>query len=96
MKRLYVLLSKDLDPIYAGVQGGHAVAQWLIDNKDTQIWNNEYLIYLTADLNEWIIKLKIKELNFSVFKEPDLNDKITAIAIVNEGKIFKGLKKLGE
>jgi hypothetical protein len=35
-KKLYVLISNDLDPIYGCVQGGHAVAQWLLDNKDSQ------------------------------------------------------------
>lgn len=91
MKRLYVLIDKDLDPVYGCVQGGHAVAQYLIDNQGKDKWSNEYLIYLYADLSIWIDKLNAKNLNYSFFKEPDLNNRITAIALENDGKIFKKL-----
>ena len=30
--------------------------------------------------------------DFSEFKEPDLNNKLTAIAIENDGRLFKNLK----
>lgn len=30
--KLYILIDKDLDPIYGAVQGGHVVAQWLIEH----------------------------------------------------------------
>ncbi len=30
--KLYVLIDQNLDPIYGAVQGGHAVAQFLIDH----------------------------------------------------------------
>ena len=30
--KLYVLIDKSLDPIYGAVQGGHAVAEWLLEN----------------------------------------------------------------
>lgn len=85
MNRLYILVSKDLDPIYACVQGGHAVAQWLLDNKETQTWNNNYLIYLSADLEKWLVKLQLLKLKFSIFQEPDIDNKLTAIAILDDG-----------
>lgn len=94
MKRLYILISRDLDPIYGGVQGGHGVSQWLLEHTE-QTWNNGYLIYLVADLEKWVKKLKIKEKDFSIFKEPDLNDKVTAVALLDDGRIFRNLKKLG-
>ena len=60
--KLYILIDKNLDPIYGAVQGGHAVAKWLIEHgqierqssgrKYHNIWNNEYLIYLKADLED--------------------------------------------
>ena len=49
MKRLYVLIDQKLDVVYGCVQGGHAVAQWLLEHPN-QNWNNNYLIYLYADL----------------------------------------------
>jgi hypothetical protein len=30
--KLYILTDKTLDPIYGAVQGGHAVAEWLLEN----------------------------------------------------------------
>ena len=55
--KLYVLIDKTLEPVYGCVQGGHAVAQWLIEHK--QGWNNEYLIYLSADVKKWKNKLSL-------------------------------------
>lgn len=94
MKRLYILVSKNLEPVYGCVQGGHAVAQWLLDNKNTQTWNNNYLIYVYADIEQWIYKLNLKDLNYSVFYEPDLDNVPTAIAIESDGSLFKNLKKV--
>ena len=92
MRRLYVLVSDRLDPIYACVQGGHAVAQWLLDNRTTQEWNNEYLIYLYADIEKWSRKLEIKELKHSKFHEPDLGNTLTSIAMIDNGRLFRNLK----
>lgn len=94
-KRLYVLVSNHLDPIYGCVQGGHAVAQWLLENKD-QTWNNNYLIYLSADIEKWLFKLNCKQLRYSVFREPDLGNIPTAIAIESDGALFRNLRLMGE
>lgn len=94
-KKLYILVSNKLNPIYGCVQGGHAVAQWLLDHKDSQTWNNNYLIYVSADIEKWIFKLKLKGLDFSVFFEPDLDNTATAIAIESEGHLFRNLKLIG-
>ena len=90
-KRLYVLIDKSLAPVYGCVQGGHAVANWLLEHPN-QTWNNGYLIYLYADVKRWIRKLDQTGHDFSVFREPDLGDKITAIATLNKGKIFRNLR----
>ena len=92
MKRLYVLIDQSLDPVYGCVQGGHAVAQYLLDNKETQDWNNNYLIYLYADIEKWFRKLKRLNRKFSVFHEPDLGNVPTAIAIEDSGRLFRNLK----
>lgn len=91
-KALYVLVDKSLDPVYGCVQGAHAVAQYLLEHKDTQQWNNEYLIFLYADLESWVHILSFEGLDFSVFHEPDLDNKITALALENDGYIFRHLK----
>lgn len=88
MKRLYVLIDKTLNPIYGCVQGGHAVAQYMLEHSN---WNNEYLIYLHADIERWTEKLSLLGKDFSIFKEPDLNNQITAIATVDDGSLFKKL-----
>lgn len=87
-------MSDKLKPVYGCVQGGHAVAQWLLDNKETQTWNNNYLIYLYANIEKWIYKLKMKDLEFSIFYEPDLDNIPTSIAIESDGTMFKNLKKV--
>lgn len=93
MRRLYVLTDKSLEPVYACVQGGHVVAQWLLEHPG-QEWNNSYLIYLSADISEWKQKLLYGGFDFSEFYEPDLDGKCTALAIENDGKIFRKLKTI--
>ena len=90
-KRLYVLIDKELNPVYGCVQGGHAVAQWLLDHPG-QTWNNSYLIYLKCNLYSMKRRLKRLDKDFSEFKEPDLDNKLTAIAIEDSGKLFRNLK----
>ena len=91
MQRLYVLIDNNLDSIYGCVQGGHVVAQWLL-NHPNQDWNNSYLIYVSADISKWKEKLDILEIDYTEFREPDLNNQTTALAILNNDKMFKNLK----
>lgn len=79
---------------YQAVQSGHAVAQWLLENPK-QTWNNNYLIFLTADIERTMNRLDILDKEYTVFKEPDLNNAITAIAYLGDGKSLKNLKLLG-
>ena len=92
-RRLYVIVNESLDPIYGCVQGGHAVAQYLIEHGQEN-WENEYLIYLYGDTDYWKYVLTMKGIVFSEFHEPDLDGKLTAIAVVNDGSMFKKLKKV--
>ena len=89
-KRLYVLIDKSLEPVYGCVQGGHAVAQWLLEHPE-QKWNNSYLIYLRCNLYSMQRRLIRIGKDFSIFKEPDLNNKITAIACEDSGRTFRNL-----
>jgi hypothetical protein len=90
-KRLYVLIDKELDSIYGCVQGGHVVAEWLLKHPQ-QDWNNSYLIYVSADVSMWKEKLDILEIDYTEFREPDLNNKVTALAILNNDRLFKKLR----
>ena len=98
MNKLYVLVRKDLSPSYQAVQAGHAVAEWLLQNHQGSEWKNNTLIYLGVkdldDLNHWIEKLKYKNIEFSAFKEPDIGNEITAIACLDDGKLFSKLRLL--
>ena len=81
--KLYILIDKNLDPIYGAVQAGHAVAEWLIRHGQDK-WKNEYLIYLKADLEDICdnyLKLYCAKDKESYFYEPDLDGKLTTIAI---------------
>lgn len=88
--KLYVLIDDSLDTVYGCVQGGHAVAQWLLEHKCG--WENEYLIYLSADINKWKNKLSILGIDYTEFKEPDLGYKTTSLAVLGHDKLFKKLK----
>ena len=93
--RLYVLVDETLEPVYGAVQGGHCVAQYMLDNKNNPgAWNNEYLIYLSANVELWKQILKMKHKKFSEFHEPDLNNKLTSICLVDSGRLFKQLPLL--
>ena len=91
MQRLYVLISNKLDSIYGCVQGGHAVAEWLLTHPN-QEWNNNYLIYVSADVDKWKDRLNIMNVDYTEFKEPDLDHQTTALAVLNNDKMFKKLK----
>ena len=90
-KILYVLIDDKLEPIYGCVQGGHAVAQWLL-NHPNQKWNNNYLIYLSAKIEYWKDKLRFLDIDFTQFNEPDLDNRTTALSVFGNDKLFKKLK----
>lgn len=91
-KRLYVLVNNRLNSVYGCVQGGHAVAQYMIETPK-QSWDNEYLIYLWANVDSWHRKLMNLGVHHVIFREPDLNNSITAIACRDDsGELFKNLK----
>ena len=87
-KILYVLIDKSLEPVYGCVQGGHAVAQWLLEHPK-QNWNNSYLIYLRCNIYSLKRRLVKLDKDFSEFREPDLNNKVTALACEDSGRVFR-------
>ena len=91
--RMYVFVRKDLNPIYACVQGGHAVAQYALEHRRyLDEWNNEYLINLSVfnglALEQVEVDLldEIKKYDYYSFYEPDLKSELpTAICIFENG-----------
>lgn len=98
MSKLFILIRNDIPLAYQGVQGGHAVAQWLLDNPQ-QTWNNNILVYLKVkdlqDLKRWMFRLDLKQIKYSQFVEPDIGDEITAIASQANDKVFEKLNLVG-
>ena len=99
--KLYILIDKNLNPIYGAVQGGHAACEWLLQHWQTKHnndwnedfpeweWKNEYLIYLSVDIDKWkeqLWRFDPSKYKWMWFNEPDLGNKTTAIAIY--GKDF--------
>jgi len=98
--KLYILTRTDLRGVSSpGVQAGHAIAQYLIENPNTE-WDNGTLIYLGIscedELEYWKDKLNWKGLTYAEFREPDINNELTAIACCTNTKIFGKLRLLGE
>ena len=90
--RLYVLIDESLDPVYGCVQGGHAVAQYMLEHRFSRgSWKNEYLIYLSCDITKWVEILEKKHKKYSAFYEPDLGNKLTALSIIDDGEMFREL-----
>lgn len=94
MSRLYVLVRSDLDPTYRMVQGMHAVAEHCISRPD--YWDNETLVVCKvrteAQLLNWIHKLERMDMWYASFHEPDLDNQLTAIAVVDDSGLFKHLE----
>ena len=95
--KLYVLVRKDLSRKQQSVQAGHAIAEYLL-RVPLFDWDNGTLIYLgVKDENElisWGDKLTDKKINWIGFREPDINNQLTAISTVSDGDIFKSERLL--
>lgn len=93
--KLFVIVRKDLSTSQRAVQAGHAVAEYLCNNP---LWKNETLIYLGIKsldkLTNLIRKLEFNNINYTEWREPDLNNEITAIASHCENPIFRKLNLL--
>lgn len=83
--KMYVLVLKSLSKSQQAVQAGHALAEYLIRSGrpySTDLWNNGDLVYLKATENELI------EFGFNLshkavlFREIDLHNQITAVAML--------------
>lgn len=86
--KLTIVTREDLSPGYQLTQSAHVMAEFSQDHPDIfKSWKHEsnYLACLSVrdeiSLELLASKLVSKQIKFSVFREPDINNQITAIAI---------------
>lgn len=79
---------EDLDPGYQAVQSCHAFRQFVEEHPIVeQSWFKEsnYLALLSVPTEDDLIRLcekaTARNVRFSIFKEPDINNEITAIVL---------------
>lgn len=84
---MYVVVRQDLHQDYQSVQAGHAAIQFQHDHpKIAKEWHDKskYLVYLSArdeeHLKDLIYKSQVRNIKISVFREPDIDNQITAVA----------------
>ena len=94
MTKLFVIVRKDLSASQQTVQAGHAIAQYFIDGNKK--WMNHNLVILGVKNLEELLNVEFnlsqEKINFSLFKEPDINNELTAIACDSQINLFKKLK----
>lgn len=85
---MYVITRQDLAPGYQAVQSIHAAIQFKFEHPEvSKNWfeQSNYLGLLSVADEQELISLieqaSQKGIKFSVFREPDINDQITAVAL---------------
>ena len=98
MNKMYVIVRKDIPTSEQAVQGGHALAAILLDCPESREWANEILVYLVfkgeAQLYNLAFELQVHGVQHKVWREPDMNNEITAIAVYPEYNM-KGNSMMG-
>jgi hypothetical protein len=67
----------------------------MLDHSNDLRWKNETVVFLSCDVEKMLFFLEGED--FSAFREPDLDNKLTAIAVLANSenrKLFKHLKLL--
>lgn len=94
-RKLYVIVRKDLPKNQAAIQAGHVVAEFLLHGPRS-FWGNGTLIYLVVrnekDLNKWAGKIGDDGYCVVGFREPDMNNELTAIAVECPSQLVKDLR----
>ena len=85
--KLIVVTRRDIHIGYQAVQAGHAAIEFQYDYPEVaKDWhdNSNYLIFLSTDdeahLKKLIIKATEKGIKYTIFREPDIGNQITAVA----------------
>lgn len=94
--KMFVIVRKDIPKIHQAVQGGHALAEFLL--KESSPWINGTLIYLGVKGLNQIENLKnrfeTEGIPYREFREPDMDNQITAIATDTNNRYIKKLNLL--
>lgn len=87
-QKLRVITRRDIPLSYQAVQSAHAGIQFQHEHPElAKDWysNSNYLIFLSTEdeesLKTLIRKANSKNITLSIFREPDINNEITAIAL---------------
>lgn len=83
--RLYVLVDRELNSSNRGVQGSHAVAEYLLRTRNPYGWDNGTIVMLRVkaeELNAWRESFRSLAITCIAFHEPDLGNQLTSIAAV--------------
>lgn len=99
--KLYVITRSDLEPGYQAVQSMHALRQFTAEHPDVdRAWfeQSNYLGLLSVsneiELEKLIELASQQDIKFSIFREPDIEDQITAIALAPGPKSKKLCNRL--
>lgn len=98
-ERLYVLVLRDLKRSSPACQAGHAISEFLL-RQGMSLWDNQVLVLLgiseQLELDTWLEVATAQALHVQCFREPDLNNQLTAFAACGEKakEVFKDLPLL--
>lgn len=80
------------------VQSAHAALEFLLKGPETHGWENGTLVLLTVENENELIrtkeKLEMKGNEVVCFREPDIGNQMTAIALVSDKKVLPRLPLL--
>lgn len=82
--KMYIIIRDDLSKSQQAVQGGHALATFMLSYPDlAQEWGNHTIVYLKTNYEMLqVLKktLPLADINLAHFCEPDINNELTALA----------------
>ncbi len=99
-----IITRSDLSKGLQVVQSAHAIANFAIEHNDVFVaWQkgSNYLVCLSVETREELVhlaeRLKLFDIKLTEFREPDVNNELTAICVQSlpkkmHTKIFKSLK----
>lgn len=92
MNKLYAVAIDTISHSYQGVQMGHAVGKLASKHPEVN-WDEQTFVYLKSGelkLQKLLLKLEESGIDFHAFTEPDIGNKLTAIAcLTDQYSLFK-------